>query len=240
MFERVFHIQIQSATQEEYLELIFFILEASKQYYEYSKSIISDEEFDRLFLLLKDIEQAHSERIVENSPTQNLHHQASKIEAFQKASHAVPLLSLENTYNAEDIYERNDTLVRRLEKIQTLTSIWFVIEPKFDGISVELIYKEGKLAQAITRWDGYVGEDITHNALQIQWVPKNINYIEELHIRWEIVMPKSAFELLNSERSQQWEPLFANPRNAASGTIKQLDSSIVAQRWLVCYVYDIL
>lgn len=123
MFERVFHIQIQSVTQEEYLELIFFILEASKQYYEYSKSIISDEEFDHLFVLLKDIEQAHPERIVENSPTQNLHHQSSKIEAFQKASHAVPLLSLENTYNAEDIYERNDTLVRKLEKIQTLTSI---------------------------------------------------------------------------------------------------------------------
>ena len=123
MFERVFHIQIQSVTQEEYLELIFFILEASKQYYEFSKSLISDEEFDRLFLLLIDIEQVHPERIVENSPTQNLFHQATKIDSFQKANHKVPLLSLENTYNAEDIYERNDTIVSKLEKMQTLTTI---------------------------------------------------------------------------------------------------------------------
>lgn len=240
MFERFFHIQIESFTQQEYQELIFFILEASKSYYELSKSLISDEEFDRLYILLRKIEELHPDRIINNSPTQNLLHQASKIDSFQKAYHVIPLLSLENTYNAEDIYERNDTLVRKLEKIQTSTELWFIIEPKFDGISVELVYKGGKLVQAITRWDGYVGEDITHNVLQIQWVPKIIDYTEELHVRWEIVMPKSAFELLNNERTQQWEPLFANPRNAASGTIKQLDSSIVAQRWLVCYVYDIL
>lgn len=240
MFESILHIRPEWATQDEYLELIFCLLEASKQYYEYSKSIISDEEFDYWFVTLKRIEELHPERIVENSPTQNLQHQASKIDAFQKATHEIPLLSLENTYNADDIGDRNDSIVRMMDKMDIKTSLYYIIEPKFDGISVELIYKEGKLVQAITRWDGYVGEDITHNVLQIQWVPKSINYTEDLHVRWEIVMPKSAFELLNTERSQQWEPLFANPRNAASGTIKQLDSSIVAQRWLICYVYDVL
>ena len=228
------------ATYSDYQSLIELIHKASEAYYNNDTSFMSDSEFDGYFALLKEYEHIHPEWINSDSPTKSLQHQASKIDAFTKAEHSTPLLSLENSYNSEDIIDRYDSCKRSLEKIDPNLAMSFSIEPKYDGISVELIYKDGKFIQAITRWDGIIWEDITNNVLQIPSVPKTIPYTEELHLRWEIMMPKSSFEKLNSERASRNEPLFANPRNAASWTMKQLDSSVVAERWLVCYVYDIL
>lgn len=228
------------AGYSDYCSLIELIIKASNAYYNNDSSFISDTEFDTYFQLLKEYESLHPERISLDSPTQNLHHQASKIDAFTKAKHKIPLLSLENSYTSDDIIDWFDSCKRNLEKIDTSLHMTFSVEPKYDGISVELIYKEWKFVQAITRWDGIIWEDITNNALQITSIPKSIPYQEDLSVRWEIMMPKSAFEQLNIERTQKWEPLFANPRNAVSGTMKQLDSSIVAERSLICYVYDIL
>ena len=116
----------------------------------------------------------------------------------------------------------------------------FTIEPKYDGISIELIYIDGKFAQGITRWDGVVWEDITKNISSIPGIPASIDTKEELHLRWEIVMPKSHFESINKERSQVWLPLFSNPRNATSGIVKQLQTPVDMQKQLVCYVYDVI
>lgn len=210
-------------------------------YYNKSISEISDDEFDRLFSILQQIEDKNPQRILKNSPSQSLNNQQTKISEFKKAKHKIPLLSLENTYNELDLLERNDSITRVISKIDnTQNDFSYYIEPKYDGISVELIYNNGVLIQAITRWDGFEWEDISLNVWQIASLVKNIPYLSELHVRGEIVMPKSAFEKLNEERARWWESLFANPRNAASWTIKQLDSAVVASRWLVCYVYDIL
>lgn len=228
-------------TQTDYLDLIDKILYYNDLYYNQSISEISDEEYDRLFGLLQEMETLHPEWIISSSPTQGLYSQLGKQSEFRKANHKKPLLSLDNTYNAEDIQDRYESIMRLLGKAGQATDMMeFLIEPKYDGISVELVYKEGKFTQAITRGDGYVGEDITANAMVIDSIPKTIPYMDELHLRGEIVMPKSAFEKLNNLKTVAWEPLFANPRNAASGSIKQLDPNITATRGLVCYVYDVL
>jgi DNA ligase (NAD+) len=228
-------------THSDYLNLIQIIAHHNDLYYNQSTSEISDAEYDRLFDDLKKIEALHPEWIVATSPTQWLQSQSSKQSEFRKASHRKPLLSLDNTYNAEDIQDWHESISRLLSKTwRDGNNLNFLIEPKYDGISVELIYKEGRFVQAITRGDGMTGEDITANIQVISSVPKTIPYQEELHLRGEIVMPKSAFERLNAERAKAWELLFANPRNAASGSIKQLDTAITATRGLMCYVYDIL
>lgn len=232
---------INSYTIAEYQELIQLINYHNNLYYNQSINEISDAEYDNLFAMLKDLETAHPERISPESPTQRLSNQSTKQSEFKKAEHHNPLLSLDNTYNAEDILDRHESISRMLNKTGWDThGISFLVEPKYDGISVELIYKNGQFAQAITRWDGIIWEDITANVATIASVPKTIPYLEEIHFRGEIVMPKSVFERLNVERAKNNEPLFANPRNAASGSIKQLDTSITASRWLVCYVYEIL
>lgn len=226
---------------DEYLALLDFLNHCIDLYYNDSVSEISDDEFDRLFLILQQIESKHPEWTSNNSPTQSLKNQQTKLSEFVKAKHKIPLLSLENTYSEVDLLERDESLRRVIWKIDDKQNDFsYYIEPKYDGISVELIYNNGTLIQAITRWDGFEWEDITLNVWKIASLVKNIPYLPELRVRWEIVMPKSAFEKLNEERAKKWESLFANPRNAASGTIKQLDSAVVADRWLVCYVYDIL
>lgn len=226
--------------KSDYQNLIQTIQYHNNLYYNQSTSEISDMEYDRLFAELKNIETLHPEWIDPNSPAQTLQSQSIVQSEFKKAKHSTPLLSLENTYNAEDIQDRNESITRTLSKWWFSTDLQFTIEPKYDGISVELIYKNGVFHQAITRWDGIIWEDISANVRVIAWVPKTIPHTQEIHLRGEIVMPKSAFEKINAERATSWEPLFANPRNAASWSIKQLDTSVTAKRGLVCYVYDVL
>lgn len=223
-----------------YTDVIDCLVDHNHLYYIESSPIISDKEYDELFAYLKKIEEFHPELISSNSPTQGLIGQVS--EWFVQAQHTVKLASLENTYNAEDLTDRDERIKKILEKDREwiVPEISYTIEPKFDGLSVELIYKNGKLTQAITRGDGRIGEDITANAKTIKNIPQKLKHPVDISVRGEIMMPKSVWKDLNKEREEEGEIPFANTRNAASWSIKLLDSKEVAKRGLVCYVYDIL
>ena len=223
-----------------YGELIDCLVDHNHFYYIESAPIISDKEYDDLFAYLKKIEELHPEIISSNSPTQSLVGQVS--EGFEKAKHTVKLASLENTYNAEDLVDRDERIKKILEKKQEWLSddVFYTVEPKFDGISVELIYEKGKFIKAITRGDGMIGEDITINAKTIKNIPQKLKQTENIAVRGEIMMPKSIWKEINKEREENGEIPFANTRNAASWSIKLLDSKQVSRRGLVCYVYDIL
>lgn len=223
-----------------YTELIDCLVDHNHLYYIESNPIISDKEYDDLFAYLKKIEELHPEIISSNSPTQWLIGQVS--EGFKQARHTEKLASLENTYNAEDLNDRDERIKKILEKKSELinTKVDYTIEPKFDWISVELIYKNWRLEQAITRGDWRVWEDVTNNVKTIKNIPQKLKQSVDIAVRWEIMMPKSVWKELNKEREIEWEIPFANTRNAASWSIKLLDSKEVEKRWLVCFVYDIL
>lgn len=149
-------------------------------------------------------------------------------------------MSLENTYNAKDLEEWDERINKILLKADSHAKISYRVEPKFDGLSVELIYKNGEYKQAITRGDGRVGDDITENVRTIKNVPKKLKYPLDIHVRGEILMPKSMRKELNKEREDEGEIPFANTRNAAAGSVKLLDPKEVAKRGLVIHIYDIL
>lgn len=232
-----------------YQQLIDCITDHNHLYYIENNPTISDKEYDLLFDYIKKIEEYFPHLISWNSPTQTLIGQIA--EWFNQAQHTTKLLSLENTYNAQDLLDRDERARKNLEKNETLSSwastndIIYSIEPKFDWISVELIYKNWELKQAITRWDWLVWEDITINVKTIKNIPTKLLNIETLghwniSVRWEIMMPKSVWKKLNEERESNWDQAFANTRNAAAWSIKLLDSWEVSKRLLVCFVYDIL
>ena len=243
------HPDISKMNEKEvsdfYIELIDCLVDHNHQYYIEAKPIISDKEYDELFDYLKKIEEHFPQLITSNSPTQWLIGQIS--EWFVQAQHETKLLSLENTYNAKDLEERDERVKKLLQKNSNSQefsgdSLQFSVEPKFDGLSVELIYEKWIFTKAITRGDWSVWEDITENVRTIKNIPKklNVSSLDRLSVRWEIVMPKSVWKELNKEREEEWETPFANTRNAAAWSIKLLDPKEVAKRWLLCYVYDIL
>ena len=204
-------------------------------YYIEAKPIISDAEYDELFAYLKAMEEYFPTIISSTSPTQGLVGQLS--DGFKKAVHQIPLLSLENSYNAEDIREWAVRVAKLAEKKGILN--WeYHLEPKFDGLSVECIYHDGKLIQAITRGDGKIGEDITANVMMIPSIPKQISYLWTLQVRGEIMMPKSQLLKLNQQREHSGQTPFSNTRNAAAGSIKLLDSREVGKRGLIAFMYD--
>ncbi len=221
-----------------YIALIDCLVDHNHQYYIENSPLVSDKEYDDLFAYLKKIEEVHPEIITSNSPTQSLIGQIS--EWFVQAQHETKLLSLENTYNAKDIEERNERAYKLLIKQEPEAKIAYHIEPKFDWLTVEIIYKQWIFYQAITRGDGLTGEDITENVRTIKNIPKKLRFPVDIHVRWEILMPKSVWKVINKERKEEWETPFANTRNAAAGSIKLLDPKEVSKRGLVCYIYDIL
>lgn len=231
-----------------YNDLIDVINYHNYLYYVKAAPVISDYQYDKLFHYLEDIEKKFPNLIRKDSPTQRINVVVQ--EEFKKAKHKVPLLSLENSYNADDLLEWNDFVRRRLDIIiselkglNLKENLSYHIEPKFDGSSVELVYKNWEFVQAITRWDWVEGEDVTENVKTIYNLPLVLKWaenVEELRIRWEVLMPISSFERVNKEREAQWLPLFANPRNAAAWSLRQLDPKITAKRWLIIYVYDLL
>ncbi len=229
-----------SLAQKYYPELIKVLNYHNYLYYINSAPTISDYEYDSLFTILKDIEKRFPSLVDIQSPTQRLVNQIQS--EFKQQKHLQEMLSLENSYNAEDLKDRNDFLARALDKLE-ITKRSFVVEPKYDWLSVELIYKKWKLWAGITRWDGAVWENITKNIRTIINVPLTVKEFEktdQISLRAEVVMPKKSFEKINSQRLLEWEALFANPRNAASGSLRQLDAAITASRWLIAYVYEIL
>lgn len=205
-------------------------------YYVLSAPTISDKEFDEKMKELQDLEAAHPEYYDPNSPTQRVGSDLSK--EFEQVQHRYPMLSLGNTYSEEevrDFYERTERSLNEPFEI--------VAELKYDGTSISLWYEKGRLVRAVTRGDGSKGDDVTANVKTIRSVPLRLrgnDYPEEVEIRGEILLPWTEFDRLNKEREEQEEPLFANPRNAASGTLKQQNPAIVAARKLDAYLYYVL
>lgn len=201
-------------------------------YYVKSQPVISDYEYDLLFNYLEDLEKNFLTLIRKDSPTQRLTNQIQS--ELRKAKHKYPLLSLWNTYNVDEVEEKIDKFIKDFE----IDS--FYIEPKYDGLSIELIYENGYFQQAITRWNGFEWEDVTENVKTIKSLPLKINYKWKLHVRWEVVVKKSIFEKINKEREKQWLEIYSNPRNLASWSLRQLDVSITAKRKLDVICYEIL
>ena len=228
-----------SEIQEKYTKLRNEIEYHNNLYYNEDNPIISDMEYDFLIRELKELEQKYPELLEynkngENSPTEKIGGTAS--EKFSKVRHRVPMLSLSNTYNISEI-EDFDKRVKKIilaENIENNSKeLEYILELKLDGLSISLIYENGILVQAVTRGDGQVGEDVTENIREIPTIPKKLKENISLEVRGEIILPISSFNRINQER----EDVFANPRNAASGTIRQLDKTIVAERGLDCYLY---
>ena len=232
-----------SEIQEKYTKLRSEIEYHNNLYYNEDNPIISDMEYDFLIHELKELEQKYPELLEynkngENSPTEKIGGTAS--EKFSKVRHRVPMLSLSNTYNISEI-EDFDKRVKKIilaENIENNSKeLEYILELKLDGLSISLIYENGMLVQAVTRGDGQVGEDVTENIREIPTVPKKLKENISLEVRGEIILPISSFNRINQEREDEGEDVFANPRNAASGTIRQLDKTIVAERGLDCYLY---
>jgi len=205
------------------------------RYYVLDSPVISDEEYDMMLRRLKELEEQWG-YILPDSPTQRVG--ASPSEKFEKVEHREPMLSLDNAFSIEELREF-DARIKRL--LGTNESIEYTVEPKYDGLAVELSYKNGLFFKASTRGDGYVGEDITQNIKTIKAIPLRIEGVDkvpdEIDIRGEVYMNIDEFERINKERQERGEPVFANPRNAASGSVRQLDPSITARRKLhmACY-----
>ena len=205
-------------------------------YYVLNSPTISDIEFDRMMRELQDLEAKYPETYDENSPTMRVGSDINK--DFVQVEHKYPMLSLGNTYSEEEVTDFYERVRKSLNE-----DFEICCEMKFDGTSISLTYENGKLVRAVTRGDGVKGDDVTNNVKTIRTIPlvlKGDNYPKEFEIRGEILMPWEVFEKLNKEREAREEPLFANPRNAASGTLKQQNSAVVASRKLDAYLYYLL
>lgn len=205
-------------------------------YYVLSQPVISDIEFDKLMRELVDLEAQYPEYSDPNSPTERVGSDINK--NFIQVNHQYPMLSLQNTYSEGEVTEFYNRVKRTLNQ-----EFQIVCELKYDGTSISILYENGKLKRAITRGDGKVGDDVTANVRTIRSIPLVLhgdNIPNSIEFRGEVLMPWNVFEELNIERAEQEEPLFANPRNAASGTLKLQDSKIVSQRKLDSYIYYLL
>lgn len=206
-------------------------------YYVLNAPEISDQEFDRMMRELQDLEAAHPEFDDPDSPTRRVGSDLNQ--EFVQVPHRYPMLSLSNTYNKQEVADFYERVRSGLEG----EPFEICCEMKYDGLSISLTYEQGRLVRAVTRGDGVQGDDVTENVKTIRCIPLRLNgngYPEEFEIRGEILMPWTSFETLNREREEREEPLFANPRNAASGTLKSKNSAVVAQRKLDAYLYYLL
>ena len=226
-------------TKTEAEERISFLREELDKhnfnYYMLNQPTISDYEFDMLMEELIKLEKEYPDFYDENSPSQRVGSDINK--EFKQVAHRYAMLSLSNTYTKEEVLEF-DQRVRKLVDEQ----FQYSCELKFDGTSISLIYDNGLLIRAVTRGDGVMGDDVTSNIKTIRSIPLKLrgDYPAEFEIRGEVLLPFSSFEALNREREEIGEPLFANPRNAASGTLKLQNSSVVASRKLDAYFYHVL
>ncbi|MRR14709.1 NAD-dependent DNA ligase LigA, partial [archaeon] len=197
---------------------------------------ISDGEYDQLMRELVQLEEQNPELITNDSPTQRVG--APPLEAFSPMTHRIPMLSIDNGMNTEDVLAFHQRIMKNLEK----EDVSYCCEPKFDGLAVELVYEAGIFIRGGTRGDGSTGEDVTTNLKTIRSIPLHLSgdgSLRTIEVRGEVVMLKASFEKLNKERAMAGEPLFANPRNAAAGSLRQLDSRITASRDLVFFTYGI-
>jgi len=213
-------------------ELQDIIRQNNQLYYNQSDPIITDVEYDQLFSTLKHLEETHG-IFDPTSPTKRIDVLLSS--QFSKALHLHPLLSLDNTYDTQDILDFDGRIKNILKSTDDIS---YIIELKFDGLGVALLYENGKLVRALTRWNGVEGEDITANAFQIASIPKQIPITDKIEVRWEVIMPRSVFAQINARQEAAGERMFSNPRNAASWSLRQLDPSITQDRCLQFFAYS--
>ncbi|MCB1693013.1 MAG: NAD-dependent DNA ligase LigA, partial [Pseudomonadales bacterium] len=198
---------------------------------------VSDAEFDRLFRRLREIESEHPELITDDSPTQRVG--AAPLDAFSQVRHELPMLSLENAFSEEDLFDFDRRIKGRLGSDATID---YACEPKIDGVAVSLLYENGRLVRGATRGDGTTGEDITQNVRTIESVPLRLHgtgYPRVLEVRGEVYLQKSTFRKINEQAEAAGEKIFANPRNAAAGSLRQLDSRLTAKRRLTMFCYSV-
>lgn len=223
---------------EEIIQLRADLHRHNYNYYVLNSPEISDQDFDHLMHRLQDLEALHPEMADPNSPTQRVGSDLSN--EFETVKHLRPMLSLANTYNQQEVRE----FVERVSEGLHGEPFQICCEMKFDGLSISLHYKDGKLQRAVTRGDGVQGDDVTENVRTIRTIPlvlpAGMDWPSEFEIRGEVLMPWSSFEKLNAEREARGEQLFANPRNAASGTLKSKDPRVCAERHLDAYLYYLL
>ena len=222
--------------EKEVIDLRETINQHNYHYYVLDDPVVPDSEYDRLLKELIELETQFPELIVSDSPTQRVG--AAPLTEFRQVSHTVPMLSLSNAFNEEEMLAFNKRITERLD----IESVAFSAETKLDGLAVSIIYEDKVLKIAATRGDGYTGEDVTHNIKTIQSIPLKLigdNIPELLEIRGEVFMTHKSFEELNDKQRDKGEKLFANPRNAAAGSLRQLDPKITSQRTLSFYAYGI-
>jgi DNA ligase (NAD+) len=201
---------------------------------------IPDVEYDRLMRQLQELEAAHPELVAPDSPTQRVGD--SPVETFGTVEHKLPMLSLDNAFSEEELRDFHRRVTQRLELEDDADTLAYTAEPKLDGAAVSLLYEDGTLVRGATRGDGTTGEDITHNVRTIDAVPLHLlgsDYPRTLEVRGEVFMPKAGFEAYNDQARAAGEKTFVNPRNAAAGSLRQLDPKITAARPLDMYVYSV-
>jgi DNA ligase (NAD+) len=226
-----------TTTEKHYQELIAKITQLDHEYYVNNQSSVPDAHYDRLMAKLRELEAKNPSWVMPSSPTQRVAGQAES--SFKSVAHRVPMLSLDNAFNDDDMA----SFVKRLQdRLNSVDDIEFACEPKLDGIAVSLLYENGQLVRGATRGDGTTGEDITANVRTIRSIPLALNGDDipaVLEVRGEIYMPKKGFELLNENARAQGEKTFVNPRNAASGSLRQLDPRLTAKRPLEMCCYSV-
>ena len=220
--------------KEEIFKLVALLNKYSYDYYVEDNPQISDTEYDTLYKQLEKLEQEYPEFILDNSPTQRVGDRV--LDEFEKVIHKVPMLSLSNTFSIEDLRDFDS----RISKLSSDDSIEYICELKIDGLAISINYENGKLVNAATRGDGMVGENVTENIKTVFSIPKTLKTKKSFEVRGEVYLPKKSFELLNKEREENNEVLFANPRNAAAGSLRQLDSKITAKRRLSAFIYSVV
>lgn len=223
---------------EQMRQLIQLIAKHNHAYYVMDQPTISDSEYDHLFHQLKALEEQYPELVQADSPTTKVGGQA--LSKFESVTHVVPMLSLGNVFNQEDLF----AFARRVEERLPNQKVQYEVELKLDGLAISLWYENGVLVRGVTRGDGETGEDITQNVKTIRNLPKVLHSEKYeiprlLEVRGEVLMPKSGFEKLNADQEAKGEKTFANPRNAAAGSLRQLDPNIAAGRPLAFYAYGI-
>ncbi|WP_049899224.1 NAD-dependent DNA ligase LigA [Natrinema sp. J7-1] len=223
----------ETAAREQVDRLREAVREHDRRYYVESEPLIADRTYDALFGRLRELE-AEFDLDHPDSPTRSVG--GEPIEEFETVEHVAPMLSIEGSGDVEDVREFDDRVHRDVGAVR------YVCEPKFDGVSMEFVYEDGRLERAVTRGDGREGDDVTANARTIGSVPQQLHgdYPDFLTVRGEVYMPKDAFQAYNRERIERGEDPFANPRNAPAGTIRQLDPSVVAERPLAVFYFDVL
>lgn len=234
----------KAIAQQRINELSAQLEQHNYSYYVLDAPTISDREFDQMLEELIALEKEHPDLLLATSPSQRVGGTVTK--TFATVKHKYPMLSLSNSYSTEDMVDFDRRVQEGLgfqgKDLFSEGTVQYVCELKFDGLSIGLTYRNGELEQAVTRGDGVQGDDVTTNARTIKSIPLKLkgDYPELFEIRGEIFLPRKSFERINREREELGEPALANPRNAASGTMKMQDSSVVASRHLDCYLYHLL